>query len=70
MSPSSHTSERASLGGKNPFAESMKDLAGTTGVALSFSAKDGVFEIVVDVPIEQAKNVAQAASRAKSMFPQ
>ena len=56
--------------GKNPFAESLKDLAGTKGVALSFSAKDGVFELVLDVPVEQAKNIAQAASRTRGLFPQ
>ena len=61
---------RASLGGKNPLAESLKDIAGTTGVALSFTAKTGVFEVVLDVPSEQAKNLAQGASRAKVMLPQ
>jgi hypothetical protein len=62
--------KRASIGGKNPFAESLKDLAGTSGVALSFTAKDGIFEIVLDVPVEQAKNVAQAAQRTRGLFPQ
>lgn len=61
--------KRISLGGKNPFAESLKDLAGTTGVALSFTAKDGVFEIVVDVPADQAKNIAQGLARAQSLMP-
>lgn len=62
--------KRASLGGQNPLAEGLKDLAGTTGIALSFTAKDGVLELVVDVPLEQARNVAQALSRTKGAFPQ
>lgn len=61
--------KRAALGGQNPLAEGLKDLAGTCGVALSFSAKDGVLEIVVDVPTEQARNVAQGMGRAKAVFP-
>jgi len=61
--------KRISLGGKNPFAESLKDLAGTTGAALSFTAKDGVFEIMLDVPADQAKNIAQGLARAKSLMP-
>lgn len=62
--------KRASLGGKNPLAEGLKDLASTTGVALSFTAKDGVFELVLDLPVEQARNGMQAASRARAMFQQ
>lgn len=62
--------KRASLGGQNPLAESLKDIASTTGAALSFSAKDGVLEIVIDVPVEQARNVAQGMGRAKAVFPQ
>jgi hypothetical protein len=62
--------KRASLGGQNPLAESLKDLASTTGIALSFAAKDGALEIVIDVPVEQARNVAQALGRAKAVFPQ
>lgn len=62
--------KRASLGGKNPVAESLKDLAGTTGVVLSFSAKDGVLELMVDVPTEQARNVAQGMARARAVLPQ
>lgn len=62
--------KRASLGGKNPLAEGLKDLAGTTGAALSFTARDGVLEILLDVPVEQARNVAQGLSRAKALMPQ
>ncbi len=62
--------KRASLGGKNPIADSLKDLAGTSGVVLSFSAKDGVLEFMVDVPTEQARNVAQGAARARAILPQ
>ena len=62
--------KRASLGGKNPLADSLKDLAGTSGVALSFSAKSGVLEIVIDVPTEQAKNIAQAAGRLRGLMGQ
>jgi len=62
--------KRASLGGKNPLSDSLKDLASTDGVALSFSAKDGVLELVLDVPTDQAKNIAQGAARARAVLPQ
>lgn len=62
--------KRASLDGKNPLAEGLKDLASTTGAAISFSAKDGVLELVIDVPAEQARNVAQGLGRSKAVLPQ
>jgi hypothetical protein len=62
--------KRAALGGKNPIADSLKDLASTTGVVFSFSAKDGVLEFMIDVPTEQARNVAQGAARARAILPQ
>jgi hypothetical protein len=62
--------KRAALGGKNPLAEALKDLAGTQGVALSFTARDGVFELMIDVPSEQARNIAQGLSRARALMPQ
>ena len=62
--------KRASLDGKNPLAEGLKDLASTTGAALSFSAHDGVMEILLDIPVEQARNVMQGAARAKALLPQ
>ncbi|MBK8256080.1 MAG: hypothetical protein IPK82_25855 [Polyangiaceae bacterium] len=62
--------KRAAFGGKNPFAESLKDLAGTSGAAISFTAKGGILELVIDVPGEVAKNSVQAAARAKALFPQ
>jgi hypothetical protein len=62
--------KRASLGGQNPLAEGLKDLASTTGAALSFAARGGVLEIVIDVPVEQAKNAVQAAARVRALFPQ
>lgn len=58
------------LNGKNPIAEGLRDIAGTTGVALSFTAKDGVFEVVLDVPNEQAKNITQGAARSRMFMPQ
>ncbi|MEZ4293764.1 MAG: hypothetical protein R3B70_02220 [Polyangiaceae bacterium] len=39
-------------------------------MAVSFSAKDGVLELVIDVPSEQARTAAQAMARAKALFPQ
>lgn len=62
--------KRASLGGQNPLAEGLKDLATTTGVALSFAARDGVLEVVLDVPGEQARAVAQGMGRARAVLPQ
>lgn len=62
--------KRASLGGKNPLADGLKDLASTTGAALSFSATDGVLEILLDVPVEQARNLFQGVARAKALLPQ
>lgn len=61
--------KRASLGGQNPIAASLADLGSTTGVALSFSARDGVLEIVLDVPGEQARTIAQGLARAKALMP-
>src|SRR5262249_24045545 len=62
--------KRAWLGGKHPTADGLKDRAGTSGIAFSFAAKDGVLELVPDVPSEQAGNVAQAAARARAYLPQ
>jgi hypothetical protein len=61
--------KRASVNGKNPLADSFKDLASTTGVGLSFAAKDGELTLVLDVPVEQARNIAQALTRAQAILP-
>jgi hypothetical protein len=56
------------LGGKNPLAPKLADIAASsTGIALSVGAQGGVVTVTLDVPTEQAKNVAQLALRGQQL---
>jgi hypothetical protein len=54
------------LGGQNPLAAALADVApGATGLALSIGAQGGVATVTLDLPTEQAKNVAQMVARGQ-----
>jgi hypothetical protein len=56
------------LGGKNPLAAKLGDIpASKSGIAISVGAQGGVVTVTLDVPTEQAKNVAQLALRGQQM---
>lgn len=54
------------LGGQNPLVARLGDInAGQTGLALSIGAQGGVATVTLDVPTEQAKNVAQMVAKGQ-----
>jgi hypothetical protein len=56
------------FGGKNPLAAQLAEVpAATTGLAVSVGAKDGQAIVTIDVPVEQAKAIAQLAAMAESL---
>jgi hypothetical protein len=56
------------FGGKNPLAPQLAEVpASTTGLAFTIGAKDGQAILTIDVPLEQAKSIAQLAMLAEGL---
>lgn len=60
--------KRMSLGGMNPFAPMLQDIASETGLTISMGAANGEMLMVIDVPTEMAQKSYQAVEKGKGAF--
>lgn len=56
---------RVRMSGLNPLAPMLKDLSGTTGIALSLGGEGGALSFTLDLPVEQMRLLGQAVQKFK-----